>query len=494
MNRKAIAVAFTLLTLAGGTVRAQEYSFRSFGDSEGLTNLAIRRLYQDRTGFLWVSTENGIYRYDGDRFELFGPAQGIPYNFQAAFGEAPDGSLLAGGSFGLYRFSGNRFEKLATPFKAISSLQGIQSDGRGHTFLGTDAGLVELESSPGSHDFAMRSFPQAHGTSGMEVNGVFIDGDVVWYGCGLELCRMDARGTRVFSRDSGLPPARMLSIRKDGAGNLWVAAEGSGIFILPAGKAKFERPKLPVPPTNISEAPTLDRDGRVLLPTPEGLLIQDGNGWKTISRSAGLRGAVSTVYQDRQNSLWIGLGGRGVVLWRGYGEWKNYSTESGLAAEYVYGILPLKDGSIWVGTGSGLFRKGPQNSAAAFTPVRGFVGVIVHSLCSAPNGDIWIGTEGRGVARIQPRTLNAAWFGEAQGLSGKNIYNLRFDGEKRLWAATEAGLFMASAPYRRFSRIGELPATRMWAVVEGTDGTVVGRRRQRALRIRSRPLEDLHSR
>jgi len=49
---------------------------------------------------------------------------------------------------------------------------------------------------------------------------------------------------------------------------------------------------------------------------------------------------------------------------------------------------------------------------------------------------------------------------------------LRFDREQRLWAATEAGLFVARAPYQRFSRITELPSTRIWAIAEGTDGTI----------------------
>ncbi|MGP8251528.1 MAG: diguanylate cyclase [Terracidiphilus sp.] len=472
MRRRTIPLTIALLGLAGEILCAQEYSFRTFGASEGLTNLTVRRIYQDHAGFIWLSTENGVYRYDGDRFDLFGPAQGLPSNSQAAFGEAPDGRLLVGGNFGLYRLSGNRFEKLATPFKTVSGRQSIQSDGKGHTYLGTDAGLVELEPLPGNHEIAFRSFPQPNGTSRIEANGVFTDGDVLWYGCGLELCRMDAHGTRVFSRESGLPPARMLSIRKDLTGNLWVVAEGSGIFVWPAGKARFKRPSLPVPPAIIREAPSLDRDGRLLLPSPGGLLIRDGKEWRRISRSAGLRGAVDTVLEDRQNSLWIGLGGRGLVLWRGYREWENYSTESGLAAEYVYGILPLKDGSLWVGTGSGLLRKEPRESGAAFTTVRGFDAVVVHSLIGAPNGDIWAGSEGRGVARIQPRTLSAKWFGDAEGLTGKNVYDLRIDGENRLWAATEAGLFMASAPYLRFSRITELPATRMWAVVQGTDGTL----------------------
>ena len=87
--------------MAGRALCAQEYSFRSFGVTEGLTNLSIRRIYQDRVGFIWVSTENGIFRCDGDRFEAFGASQGMPSNSGSAFGEAPDGSLLVGGDFGL---------------------------------------------------------------------------------------------------------------------------------------------------------------------------------------------------------------------------------------------------------------------------------------------------------------------------------------------------------------------------------------------------------
>ena len=69
-----------MLVLASGLLCAQEYSFRSFGTADGLNNLAVRRIYQDRVGFLWVSTENGILRYDGDRFESFGAAQRVPSN------------------------------------------------------------------------------------------------------------------------------------------------------------------------------------------------------------------------------------------------------------------------------------------------------------------------------------------------------------------------------------------------------------------------------
>ena len=95
---------FGLTVLTCGLLAGQEYSFRYFGLTEGLTNLAVRQIYQDQTGFLWVSTENGLFRYDGERFEPFGPPQGMPATSGAAFGDAPDGSLLVGGIFGLYPF------------------------------------------------------------------------------------------------------------------------------------------------------------------------------------------------------------------------------------------------------------------------------------------------------------------------------------------------------------------------------------------------------
>ena len=61
------------LVLTTGALFAQEYSLRAFGNADGLNNLAVLDIYQDRIGFIWVSTENGIFRYDGERFEAFGP-------------------------------------------------------------------------------------------------------------------------------------------------------------------------------------------------------------------------------------------------------------------------------------------------------------------------------------------------------------------------------------------------------------------------------------
>ena len=453
-----------------GPACAQEYSFRTFGNADGLNNLAVRQVYQDRAGFIWVSTENGIFRFDGDRFESFGPAEGIPTSSAASFGEAPDGSLLAGGSFGLYHLRGNSFEKLPVSFKTISWSQGIQSDGKGHTYLGTDSGLIELHSESGREAFVEHKFPQV-ATSGPSVDAVLVDGAILWYGCGQQLCRADQGGTRVFGRESGLPDFPVMVIRKDREGNLWVRARNAGVLVLYAGQTRFRKPSSPIR-VSVVGIPGIDAEGRILLPSPDGLLIGDGKSWQKIDQSVGLRGAVYSAFEDRQRSLWIGLEGRGLAQWRGYQEWKSYSTVSGLASDIVYEIQPQSDGTLWVGTEGGLLRGERHQSAIRWNKVAGLDKFPVHSVRVVSNGDLWIGTEAHGAARFHVRTGTVEWFGEALGLLGKSPYTLRFDHQQRLWAATEAGLFVATAPYQRFARVVELPANRMWTVAEGIDGII----------------------
>jgi len=457
--------------LISGVSQSQEYNFHNFGIKEGLSNLAVRQIYQDHAGFLWVSTENGIFRYDGERFEAFGPEQGIPFTSGAALGDAPDGSLLVGGDFGLYQLSGNRFEKLPVVFKTVSWAQGIQSDGKGHTFVGTEVGLAELYSEPGQVRFAVRMFVQTPGTSGPGVYGVSMDGDILWYGCGEEVCRMGPDGTTVFGRASGLPDRVWLVIQTDRNRNVWVRAKNAGVFMLPVGQTRFRRPDTPIPGSEIGRVAT-DAEGRILLPAAEGLVIGDEKGWQTIDRSLGLRGVVYAAFEDRQHSLWIGLAGRGLVEWRGYREWESYSSASGLPSDVVYEILPRADGSLFVATEGGLFRGTRRQFGILWKRVAGVGAFPVHSLQTAPSGDLWIGTETRGTARISARTGSVQWFGQKQGLSGSAVYTLRFDHKQRLWAATEVGLFEAIAPYQKFSQVTGLPSTRIWAIAEGTDGTI----------------------
>src|SRR5438270_13862583 len=94
LRRVALCV-FAGITVCHQSI-AQQYLFQYFGVEQGLTNLAVKTLFQDRTGFIWAGTENGVFRYEGIRFREFSADRGLPLSVSVSIGEAPDGSVLVG--------------------------------------------------------------------------------------------------------------------------------------------------------------------------------------------------------------------------------------------------------------------------------------------------------------------------------------------------------------------------------------------------------------
>jgi diguanylate cyclase (GGDEF)-like protein len=467
------ALAFALFSFsAGATLNAQEFSFRYLGIAEGLNNLAVRDIYQDQRGFIWVNTENGIYRYDGDRFEYFGPPQGIPLALDVSFGDGPDGSLLVGAEFGLYRLSGNRFNQVPGNFNRVSSTEGIQSDRKGHTWIASDIGLVELTADHDQGQFTQQVIPRAAGASNPEAHSVLLDGDTIWYGCGNQICHVDSHGvTTVLGLDAGLPAEPWQAIRKDRDGSLWVSGTMSGILVRADGQKNFSKPRDAAIASALNGVPSLDADGRVILSSPAGLLISTRIGWHRIDRATGLRGTVYSVF-DGQQSLWLGLAGHGLAQWRGYRQWEYYSVESGLGSEVVFEILPEADSSLWVATQAGVYHGVRKGFAEEWTQLGALANLPVHSLQKDQAGNLWVGTSQRGIARVNLSSKAVKWFTSAEGLTGKAAFTMRFDREHRLWAATDSGLFVSLPPYEKFSRVTDLPPGLFWTLTEDSEGVI----------------------
>src|ERR1700722_5708288 len=112
---KRAAVLVLVLSWIAGVCLAQQYSFRDYVD--GLGNLSVNCLLQDRSGFLWIGTESGLYEYDGSRFWQFGVKEGLPSEFVRALSLDRDGRLWVGTRDGL------AFSKGPRGFAAVSYQQ-----------------------------------------------------------------------------------------------------------------------------------------------------------------------------------------------------------------------------------------------------------------------------------------------------------------------------------------------------------------------------------
>src|SRR5262245_18549607 len=133
--------------------------FRVFAGADGLQNLVVISIAQDRDGFLWLGTEDGVYRFDGARFTHFtAEADGLSSSLIHVVGVAPGGGICAGGSTGLSCWNGIRFAREgrrglpAVPIETMASYGGklwVGTDGDGLYVRGDDGVFTRAPGWPG---------------------------------------------------------------------------------------------------------------------------------------------------------------------------------------------------------------------------------------------------------------------------------------------------------------------------------------------------------
>src|SRR5438094_712279 len=177
MRRASARIFFISALLNVSMLYGQRYNFKFYGEEEGLQNLGVQVVLQDRAGFLWVGTQNGLFRYDGNRFSGFTKNNGLPGSRIESLHESADGTLWVGTRNGLARRTGETFEQVRMGVaRGIVGRQGIATDRQGPLYLATDRGLVTGAGS---------QFKLA-GSADEEVTSVYIDGSgTVWYSCGM---------------------------------------------------------------------------------------------------------------------------------------------------------------------------------------------------------------------------------------------------------------------------------------------------------------------
>ncbi len=455
-GRRPAPLLFVALLAALGLpsqLAAQRYNFKFYGEEEGLKNLAVQVVLQDRAGFLWVGTQNGLFRYDGSRFTSFGRADGLPAARIDSLHEAVDGTLWVGTDFGLARRQGQRFETVGANQSinlGVAGREAIASDSSGHLYVATRKGLAVGTKLPQGWEFKFADPAPGHAVD-ETATAVYVDSTgLVWYGCGAtDLCRLQD-GKSVGSE--GLQQDRWEAILEDLEGNIWVRSEHQLAVRSPATHRFQLRThgagEALAPATNTLPALALDPDGNLLVPTNRGLARQTGSGWETVGAEQGLTtNDISTVQQDREGSIWIGLLGSGLARWLGYREWQSWNEHDGLSRESVWAATRDASGRLWLGTQAGLDYLEEQTSPAVWR--NRLSNVEIRALAAAPDGTLWIGGGNGGRLRqLDPRSGSVRIFGAAQGLTNDSILHLTVDRDGRIWAATRAGLFrsVASTP------------------------------------------------
>jgi signal transduction histidine kinase/ligand-binding sensor domain-containing protein/CheY-like chemotaxis protein len=429
--------------LLAGVLPGQRYSFKEYGQDAGLTNLDVYCLMQDRTGFLWVGTENGLFRYDGRQFRAYTKAQGLPSVQIEALHQTADGEIWAGTSQGLARLQGETFQTVRSG--PGNGAHAIASDARGNLYVGTSLGLlVAPPAGPrGKREFRLHTVAgESNGTQ--NVYGIAVESEGrVWYGCGVGVCLLEGERARILA-GFDVPRESWRGFLIDRQGSLWVRSYTS-LIVLAKGAGKFVRYDAGLPLSALNPAVLMDRDGEIYVPTSQGLARRTANGWTMIRKANGLPSApVDFFLQDSEGSAWIALDGGGLVRWRGYKSAETWTESEGLSHDVVWSLGRDNRGVFWAATQAGLSRFLAQRGRwqAWKHPLLG-IGQTLAWLAGR-DGTWWAGQAPGGLFHMDPRTGKAELYGAESGLLHQWVYNLATDAEGRIWVGTGAGLYLGS--------------------------------------------------
>jgi signal transduction histidine kinase/ligand-binding sensor domain-containing protein/ActR/RegA family two-component response regulator len=418
----------------------ERYSFKHYLQDSGLTNLAVNTISQDKDGFLWVATDNGLFQYNGRHFIRFGREEGLPQTDVTSLTVSAGGTLWAGTPVGVAYLRGGRFHQ-ALPGPTLYPWQsgGLAGGDGNTTYASTGQGLLKL-TLEGTQVSVQKLYEGETFAVAVEPGGT------VWFGCGNDLCRFEGQKTTIVGTQLGLPHDRWQSAVSDARGTLWVRSK-SHLYALPRNASAFvEKDKgIPMSPGLVSEL-RADPVYGVTVPTNEGLAVPRGNGWRIIGERNGLASdAVATAFRDREGSMWIGLRGSGVDRWTGEGEWQNWTKGDGLGSDVLWGLSKDPKGRIWVATTHGVSAVDAASGRVQTWQVGpGMKADGAFTVEADSTGRVWVGSSTGGLERFDPATSRHQQFGEKDGIGAGPVRRVLLDAESTLWVLG-AGIYRSSS-------------------------------------------------
>lgn len=443
-------LASIVLLAAAWPLPAQQIPFKSYNHDEGLDNLYIRCLLQDKQGFLWVGTTNGVYRFDGLHWLSFHHREGVPGSRVFALHETADGRIFAGTEEGLAVLRGSRFEQIGRDHAFNFTVPGaIASHGR-NLFLAGNKHLFVLDLQDPSPSPKIDQYPAPPGPGRGKIWAIHVAPDEqVWVGCADQLCRWDGHSL-VKEPDNGLPVQEEWSaIQTDGQGALWVRSTGA-LYQRPRGSYYFKLVSREIPPAQSVVTLNLTPNGHLVVPSELGLYFDRDGQFTRLAQTQGLPAdQVATTLWDRAGNLWVGMENFGLARRLGGGKWKAVTTAEGLTTNTVTAVQRGADGVLWIGTKFGLNSMTgdidhPQiqhwNELMPWLDIR--------ALAAGPKGEIWAGNGHGGLFELDRYARRVTSYGPKQGLRNTQIVSLYSDRQETLWVTTRDGVYTANLQQR----------------------------------------------
>jgi len=476
---------YGLLWLMPLIVPAQDFSLcRNITVDNGLPSNGIRSILQDRQGYIWIATFDGLCKYDGHEMTTFRNSPddrfSLSNNRLNSMTEDKQGNIWVATRYegvSMYDRKMERFINFSNQKKKPSSLSSnvvwvVHCDHKGRIWVGTWDGGLDLYD---PKDSSFIHFTTKNGLNSTNVYSMEEDeANHLWIGTdgdGINCIDLNTLKIKKYDYDS---KHRKIKVNCMAYVNnkLWIGTRERGLccFDPHAQESVWYESRSNPDQTDSKINYTLgannivslfnDGEGRLWVSVEQnGINIINLNTSELKSYVQGKEnvGLTSTTYfkfaRDRQGNLWL-AGGHGIdFLPRSFSNIKSIrydpSSLNGLSRPYVSRLLEDSKGRIWIGTEKGLDRYDPKtNSFQHFEPgikdQKTINGENITALYEDRHQNIWIGTFNGGLNKFEEKTQRFRSFSmednQTNCISSNTVWCIYEDSKGNFWIGTDSGL------------------------------------------------------
>ncbi len=472
---------------------------RHFTVREGLVQSQITGLAQDADGYLWVATQGGLCRFDGQTFRRFTRRDGLPDNVVNAVETRGSEAWIATDLAGLARWDGASISTIRNlPLSQDQRLTGLQVFDDGTVLVSSAEGILALRDTQwvsifdgqifglrkgyGGRVIALGSAPLAIGPELAPAPLAKLKGDhrlvaasenseYLWIAALRNQLGL-IQGNDVVWMNLDIEGEIIALLADENGRGLWIGTD-RGLWRLNDDGGLEEILLLPREHRLQISALLKDREGNVWVGTwGAGLFQIPPTPWKLFTRETGFPAHSAWAFsEDQDGCTWMATSDGGVVSWCGDHWGPTLGIKDGLPSEAVFTLAHDAEGALWIGTSQGVCRKA-DSKLKCWGVEQGLENGFIRQLIPRGAGGMWMATdEGLGMWD------GSSWhfWGHDEGLPGTMVRSLAEDAEGRVWLAMDSTGIVSfdGSAFTLFDEADGLPTERVWTVAVGSRGRLL---------------------
>ena len=394
--------------------------FKSYQVEDGLSHNCVWAVMQDKEGFLWFGTVDGLNKFDGITFKTYKKQQDNPLsignNFVHCLKEDSKGRFFVGTKQGLYLF--NRISETFTHISLNNSsskeddtsINYIMEDTEGNIWLGCyGQGIFVL--SPNLK--IIKHYTSKNNNKDLLSNYIWCMAQdyngIIWIGTdGAGLLKLDPKENKVTSikdyKQFNITDQTIYSLYCDIDNNIWIGTSISGLYRCNFRTGRITNITAPYRKVLNIKAITKYDNNTLVMGSDAGLLkvdrsqetvyfMNEGSSFDNITDKS-----IFSIARDKEGGLWIGTYFGGINYYSSYINNFSYypNIKKGIGKSIVSYFVEGTSDKIWVGTkNEGLSLFNPSASSFDVTPK--FTGYHDIQALMIDNNNLWVSIYGKGV-------------------------------------------------------------------------------------------------